>query len=662
MDFDAAQRCLKLAAGVAGEEGDTQETDGESYLDEHREFPMTQIPNDSSANVLISTQIQSKLDDIELQNGLRNSVSQFAFNTPTLPTQARKTAPKREKSKANTVRKARTGKKRKKSTDAIKSITQYNTERFGAIRGQRRTKHVMSLLSGKHGKIKDIVDTLETDTRSITKLKTDTQFSTYNAQEWSHILQLLSSRFPRCPESQVKAVFDYVYGESDENHIWYASQLPPPDSQNEESRSSHVVPDSPLVFTLSQAVEECNSNEPRSNGNSHHSATNSQTDPQGDLQCISNTTDELDSEIHINDDMARAFKAQMLRSATPSPAGSSQIPNSADSPDIVHRELSPFDFTRPPRLAKSESTILPAPLPSTKLEESFKSPSTVSYTRISPSRLAGRDQLIDLTQESFNVVTSLTSVIKHDLQVPATRTTTLNDKVIFSNSTNNHLLNPNIHAPLDELHFRICRNINAADVFASLREIRVAQWEVLSSQNNDSEEEENEYDILRVTFDPRISRISLKPPASVAANSVNEDLVFTGETQPLKEIVGRSPSLPASLPPSAQNLRRNLRAIGFKPKRTRSEMLDQLESASQQLKGTTEEQQRQEIFDDLTAVVEKSPSLLERVYTFEPVVFTELKRFLAEKHPLVLNLEESTIREWADRMGICLRSANDGQQ
>ncbi|SCU96263.1 LAME_0F15588g1_1 [Lachancea meyersii CBS 8951] len=649
MNFQTAQRCLELAAGVAAEsESCSLERNKHSGLDEQSDVPMTQVPDDSGSNVLLSTQIQGRLDELELKDGMRRDLSQFALDTP-LPAAIEKKSTRRAKVKPGTP-KPRSNKRRKRSSTTVKSITQYNMEKFESIKGQQRRRHVMSLLSGKKGKIKDILDCLEADQPSLIPPKKKCSFSTYSAEEWSHILQLLSSRFPRCPPSQVDRVFDYLYGEEDEAHVWYASQIPPAgaEDQVEGSRGSCFQAVPPVALTLSQAIED-DGNHNVGKSNEIGGCSGSQSDTQEAWSCIPNTTDESSSEIHIDESFARDFKDQMLRSAAVSPSKLNALPDTFEAPKALSHKVPSLEFLHTKQ-----------PLRSSKLERQNTVGSAFSCKPVvtSPLKLAGRDQLIDLTQNSFNVVTSLMSVVKTDIQVPLTRTATWNDKPVTINSGATRTKPNGLNT---KLKFRLYRNVDRAAVYASASESCAhLQWEALGSLYNDSEgdgDEEDVYELLQVTFGPHND--STSPAAKVvSARNSQENTVFSEEMQPSETQVEKSPSLPPSLSFCfAKDLRHNLKAIGLKPKRTRSEMLHQMESASQHLLEGTHEHQRQQIFDQLTAIVEHDPPLLEKVYTFEPLVFTELLQYLIKQHPLVSDLDEKTVRTWADTMGICLRSA-----
>ncbi|SCU94085.1 LADA_0G06414g1_1 [Lachancea dasiensis] len=656
MDFHAAQRCLKLAADVAADaDHELDDTDvGSPPLSDDRQIPMTQIPTKSKEDVLLSTQIQSKLDEVESQSAMRKNLSQYAFDNPTISSKESGSSILEKQvgiTRKRTV-KARTSKRRKNVASGVRSITQYNTENFESARDRERTRQVITLLSGKKTKMKDILGRLDTDKAAKLQPKRPEQFSTYDSREWLHIRRLLTERYPRCPTSQVKAVFEYVYGDHDENHVWYASQKPPVDAGHNVSQTPYSVSESPLVLTLSQALED---SEERIPSRAMDPFTyNVSYDTRDASECILNTTDESQSEIPICDDTAPFVQAQMPQSYLLDP---SQIGLLTTNEEISIESKEQARELRFPKMAHlADSGLESVGGSSAKLtgERSGDSAPDSLPRRTSLVKLAERDELIDLTQESFSVVTSITSGYRNEIQVPATRTATINSRLAASSAPSNPM-SFGCRSPAHHLEFRICRNLSLSDVLVQLGNCSQAQWNILESHLNDSEEEENNYDILNLSFNA--TQVEPNSEHKFSCSDLGNGSSSSTETNSPRQ--KRICSIHSAPPLSAQHLRQRLRAIGFKPKRTRSAMLDQVELASQHLIGDTQEKQYQALFEQLTTIVEQNPVLLEKVYTFEPIVFPDLIKYLMKSHPLVDNLEESTVREWADLMGICLRSASD---
>lgn len=119
-----------------------------------------------------------------------------------------------------------------------------------------------------------------------------------------------------------------------------------------------------------------------------------------------------------------------------------------------------------------------------------------------------------------------------------------------------------------------------------------------------------------------------------------------------------------------KELRQSLKTIGLKPMRTKLEIIESLQTASQILSANTivtpgdSDEQRDwainfsklEIFDHLTELIQSFPDFLERIYTFEPIPLNELIEKLFSVEPFISQIDEMTIREWADIQGICLRN------
>ncbi|CUS25153.1 LAQU0S28e00650g1_1 [Lachancea quebecensis] len=658
MDFDIVQRRLRLADDVV---------DSDSPMQEQEELPMTQIPGDSSANVLISTQVQSKLDEAELKEDLKRNLTQFAFGSfgatesaaPSRTTTPPVKVTKRKKSAKAVARvKAGTGKKRKKASKSIKSITQFNTENYETLADNRRSRHVVSLLSGKKRKIKDIIDHLQVEEANGLSGASKDQFSTYSSHEWSHILQLLKSKFPKCPPGQVEAVYKYVYGETEKDDVWYSSQMPPFDPETQASQGFRYNALQPLVFSLSQAVEEEFDENSLPALNSEISAKERRKSTSLlDEQCISDTTDETGVELKIDQDAAQAFRTRMLQSYSFSEGEGMEKP-SGNSVGELNGDSDCRGFSKEQRSFRSSchrtnnTAKLPMTFSSAKLEPALNPPILPRPTLRTPSGLAGRDQLIDLTQSSFNAVKSLISPLRSEIQVPATRTTTWNDK-----NGKNDTLRENYRTVHENVQLRLCESIVNSEIFSSLH-AHEAIWRLQDFDVQDSEEEAK-YQLYELDFKSAGTKVDLStvPPHQLSLVKSPTSTTSAGDVCNFEVSMKHNLSVPPSLPLSAKNLRESLRAIGLKPARTRSEMVEQMDCASQHLVGENAQEQKQGLFDQFTHLVEQSPHLLEKVYTFEPLVLSELIDFLVKRDPFIDKIDDATIKQWADQMGICLRSA-----
>ncbi|QLQ82365.1 hypothetical protein HG537_0H01270 [Torulaspora globosa] len=231
--------------------------------------------------------------------------------------------------------------------------------------------------------------------------------------------------------------------------------------------------------------------------------------------------------------------------------------------------------------------------------------STQFYTpRSSPAQ-----EIIDLTQESFKVVKSLISPLKDEgtplVQVPATRTSTMT------------------HAR----QLKTClRMLITKDQISSLKERLSRDFDIVHEEQC----------IMSDTEDPETVPVYLQYKTK---NS--------------------TPSISNFATQSAQKLRQSMKAIGLKPCRSKSQMIASLEAASQVLDSScTEHQQRHLLYENLTKLVYSCPSLLERVYTYQPIPLNDLLARLTELNPFMDHVDEPTIRTWADNHGICLTSSS----
>ena len=228
------------------------EIDVESATEDEAE---TQIPAEKTAdhveNVLISTQVQSKMDEIDQQedvvHSFRHVLSRFA-----LETQEQIDIPAASAKKV--AKKAKAAKVVMKTQRKIKSITEFNTEKWESDRIKDRAQKMISMLSGKSAKAKRLVSKLnhKEDEDTPSNPYQQTQFSTFNAAEWSLIVKLLQERIPKVTRTDIKNIQQYVYGET---NLWQTSQVSP-DQESETILPSIALPEEPPVFTLSQLVDD----------------------------------------------------------------------------------------------------------------------------------------------------------------------------------------------------------------------------------------------------------------------------------------------------------------------------------------------------------------------------------------------------------------------
>ncbi|SCV04549.1 LAMI_0H17018g1_1 [Lachancea mirantina] len=604
MEFKRAERHLELL-----DEARHQDSAPEGEL--AKSLTSTLIPDESGQEVFLSTQIQAQMDELDRQQDVRRSLTRFALQASPETQHTATDSAQQEGTKRRPLKRAKGQKDtrrptRKRTATKIKSITQFNTDNFESEQQLSRAERVVSLLSGKKRKVKDILGRLK---RQDAHEPSISRFATYDEREWQHILQLLQANFQQCPRAQMREVRDYVYGSGPD--IWCSSQLPPTQQEQKESIDmasslpanvpslSVPVADS-LVFSLSQVMDV--------------KQARNRAAPSEDEKArseISNSSMDLGSRIGIDDHRDEGISAEKLESL-----GSGSMLH-ADLEAVLDTHLSPsFDES-----VHTHSTQSHPPSVDLNTFQNNKSP-------LIPATFG--DNLIDLTQDSFAVVKSLISPLETDVQVPATRTTTLNAgcgaerRLIFRN---------------------IGRSVNFKDpALQKSLELRFLDSDhaVLDS------EEEDGYELLEIRPRP----VPVQRLATASAAKLVQSGVF--ETPPAK-ITSLDDSTLMST--SAHELRSSLRKMGFKPKRTRLEMVKQMQQLSQHLKGNSNEERREEIYDQLLSTIEQLPDFFARIYTYEPIPLSELVRVLVKENPFMDDIEDVVVRDWAERMGISLTAA-----
>lgn len=549
MDFQRANRNLELV--VDGKEhekaigslddvnvGDTQVPGSPGFSDGSDQ--------DSDDHIFINTQVQGRLDEADQADTVRAKLTKFKFIES-----VRALSPKR-----NNITPQRTTARPMKKT----------TTKQRAKKCPTKAQILLKQLSGKHAKVQDMVryqkklDSLAEaresakvakDNRSRSGARAKGRYDTYNEEEWQRISKMLLDRFPHTEPAEVNGVYEYLYGETAEQTLWAASQLPV-DSEKLESTYPSAASNSQRVSVLSLS--------------------------------------------------------QVMNDRLPTKREDSY-------------QMDDDDSTIPDSTEESSMIIPIEPLPREQPED--------EQMQLDTPDLSAPNEIIDLTQESFKVVKSLTSPLKQEsgpqVQVPATRLPTLSGSVELGPA-------PSLVPPKEQpLRYKVDRS--------QLKEFSSVEGLIVHS--------------LR--------------------ESLDDDLVADteSETSTLQEhcIIELEPSILASHTPSpsrqndfesqsAQQLRESMRSMGLKTSRSKQQMLQSLQAASQVLKNSsTEHEQKQEIHKYLTSLIQLSPTLLEKVYTFQPIASKELLTRLLEKNPFVEVIDEFTIREWADFQGICLTNS-----
>lgn len=695
MDLRRAQRNLELAGDGGSEDGDM----------ELGRLPMTQVCglfDDSAGDVFLSTQVQGRIDDVEAEERykgeLKSALDRFSYTQEQEQEelqQPQEEQERKQKQKRKQKRKQRQGplpsarvasrsqrpSKRREKSNRIKSITQFNTESFQQERNKDRTRTLIALLSGKRTKIRDVIERLELEKEQERPTQAEV-FSTYNEEEWKSILHTLRENFPHCEKSEIRSLHRCIYG-SDAG-VWHSSQLPPEDmlvAEDQDFQAGLEVLDeqrgSQSVFTLSQLMEAERTGlgedeEPLPNDEvrdltkplliqNNFAKTQSQAefqfdftgdelfqtdvravaeeydvDPPGqttvfseddvdgpDLPSVISDTTDNGSFIEIDDEITQKFKQRVLDAQN---GGRLQDTDEHSQPELHQNfNLHAVSLKKPSSVnALTNSRAFSSQI--CQLPE-------IQTLRRSPSRIAINDQLIDLTQESFKAVASIVSPVRRasqkEIQVPATRTTTMNE---VENLECKRHSDPS-RTQSKTIRFKIYKDSKLLDNLPLLEE-----FETRIVEDNEAikdSEDDGDYSVLEL--EPRSCPVEEVVAAS-EPGIVSEELI--------------AQDIPPTLP-STQVLRESLKTIGLKPCRSRTQMLEYMDIVSQNLNSQNDMDKKQEIFNELNSLVEQTPAILEKVYTFEPLSLVELSGLLAHKNPFLDYVDESTIREWADRQGIC---------
>ncbi|CAI4046509.1 hypothetical protein N7582_003828 [Saccharomyces uvarum] len=650
-----------------------------------------QKPDTVEENMFINTQIQSRLDDAEEETNLKSKLKQFKYalknnNSCDVLTDANTTA-KRRPAIRKTRPKLKSKTKSKRDPNIIKNITEFNINNYE----RSRTTSLLKQLSGKHKKVLDIIKIQEAgNNSSLSKAKNgkggNGTFDTYSEQEWKHILKLLLEKFPHSESTDLNEVQKFLYGseqsssslgdpETSHKRLWTASQLPPelsdesaqPEQETQIRNSQSAV----NFLSLSQVMDDKSEimkdeeDEIISGGLSASSPEygNNIEGQESSAQLAAEDT-ELKVAAQVNevvptDDMAR--KPILVEVDSSSKDGYDDHDNISIVSDSTDEASTLFPLD-PYRYVFIENEDKPGLVTDTMGSTQFFTPNT------SPL-----DGIIDLTQESFKAVRSLISPLKaennktavsqvsNQVQVPATRTPT----IIPQKNLTKILRTGGEVSGLE----RFIRVKLLHDEVSQLDP--VMKCDCCEIAVNDSEEEDTDYDDKFCIADIELinfpKSITQAPPPNLTNNDNINNKNFTATTsfadspEKFHEIITSQ---------SMKELRQSLKTVGLKPMRTKLEIIESLQTASQILSANTivtpgdSDEQRDwainfsklEIFDHLTELIQSFPDFLERIYTFEPIPLNELIEKLFSVEPFISQIDEMTIREWADIQGICLRN------
>lgn len=638
-------------------------------------------------NIFINTQIQSRLDDAEEETNLKLKLEKFKYsfkssNADDTHSNANVTAKRRPAiRKANS--KLKTKPKTKRDPKIIKNITDFNINNYE----RSRTASLLKQLSGKHKKVLDIIKTQnegnsDKPPRARNNKGEKATFDTYSEQEWKDIMKLLLQKFPQSEETDLNEVQKFLYGsekssnsldnqESSQQRLWTASQLPPelPDEAIQPEQEERIRDTQSAVnfLSLSQVMDDKSEimKDEESIIISRGDSTSSQEygnglEPQKPVGNVVGEDIELAVGTRINAFSLTDYKACKPMSVEVSRRCENSTDNDYDNISIVSdttdetSTLFPLDQYRYVFIENDERPPLAT--------------DTIGSTQFFTPNTSPLDGIIDLTQESFKAVRSLISPLKvennktgvtsqasNQVQVPATRTPTIIPQKNLTTTLKTEEEKNNIGSSI---------RVKLLQESVVKLNPKLVKHNFYRVEANDSEEEETEFDDQFCIADIQLvdsSKISTKD--STQNPTTSNDII---DTSAASSIASPEKFCEIMMSQSMKELRQSLKTVGLKPMRTKVEIIQSLQTASQILSTANPDNKGEhggvanfskiEIFDHLTELIEAFPDFLERIYTFEPIPLNELIEKLFSAEPFVSQIDEMTIREWADVQGICLRN------
>ncbi|CAI4035063.1 hypothetical protein SMKI_12G2010 [Saccharomyces mikatae IFO 1815] len=634
-------------------------------------------------NILINTQIQSRLDDAEEETNLKLKLQQFKYafkdNDSSGSLNNANIATKRRPAIRKTSAKKKLKAKSTRDPKIIKNITDFNINNYE----RSRTVSLLKQLSGKHKKVLDIIKTQNEGNNNkpfnsgINKGEV-ASFDTYSEQEWKHIMTLLLQKFPHSEETDLNEVQKFLYGsdhnlisvdnqETSQQKLWTASQLPPELSdqsiQLEQETRTQNTQSAVNFLSLSQVMDDKSEiiKDEESIITSGDFSTSQEYGNKLEVQKTSENLPGKSIELTVGTrvngfSLTEHTACKHVPAKVDTRCGNSKENDREDISVVSDTtdETSVFALD-PYRYVFIENEDKPALTTDTMGSSQFFTPNT------SPL-----DGIIDLTQESFKAVGSLISPLKvensettavsqisNQVQVPATRNPTI-------------IPQKNLTTPLKKEQEKVDTESGAIRVKLLQEKVSELDSELVlcnchKIEVNDSEGEEIELDdqfCIAYIQPAHLHKTVYKPDLATGIN-INEAPAASSTTSPKKfsEII---------MSQSMKELRQKLKTVGLKPMKTKIEIIQSLQTASQVLSITTPDNNdehdeaasftKMEIFDHLTELIQSSPDFLERIYTFEPIPLNELTEKLFSVEPFVSQIDEMTIREWADVQGICLRN------
>ena len=686
-------------------------------------YPPLLDDNDDNSRVFISTQIQGRLESYEQESALKSSLQRFKYmldkNPSTTKTKSQEVSGRKRVRRAAATAAAA----KKRAVKRAKTITEYSIADYK----QTRAQHLLEQLSGKHEKVKDIIQAqMKTLGRRVSSapssMKTgtddDKSYDVYNAEEWREIRSLLIKKFPQSSPMEVKEVRRYLYGNrANSDSLWVSSQLLSAQDAELLTQGSQVSVSActdtqetngkPVLMTLSQVMEDHSVIVDDQNG---ETVANHGGDCTDDVEVgRTKLAESEDPAVNFRNEVEVMFAPDTLETQTYSDGDNANCDgdNGANNSDLQvvcllgdenetgevsgdpvvidsHDEENDDDDDKVNYHISNEIIDLVAIkqedddndykiMDEREISNRGGSPDKAGNLSSIPLRSVDLNDIIDLSQGSFNVVNSLVSPIKTETSnlTPSGRLSKGGRK-LFSNGS----FSPkNVTAKLLEEEEE-AKNVeeNGGNTNPSVEicvphssfERVVLEGNQTGYYSNGSGDETLMYAVKPIVDGSDSEEVI--PDSECDETAVGEYTklkIVKVEGCSTAKIKTHSKSSPVRSFNDFElsELRKTMKILGLKPARSKSDMLASLESASQVLsQDTITSESRLEIYGYISSLVEESPELLEKIYTLQPILMNDLVAVLSKRDPFIDRIDEPTIRDWADRQGVTIQGSWDRER
>ncbi|CCH58197.1 hypothetical protein TBLA_0A04010 [Henningerozyma blattae CBS 6284] len=637
-------------------------------------------------NIFLSTQIQSRLDDFEKENNLKNKLSQFkyTFENSFIPHNIHKPIKQTTLLPSNDMPKPT-----KRKTRKPQNITD-------------KTDILLQKLSGNSSKYKNIIKMRDKSVKEkrIGKKKSTNKHQTYNDMEWDKILKNLVNIFPKSTNIRSQQEYLQFHGDNykyTDSSLWQISQLPPLKSTVPENdpKNEQVInkEDSLLdgtselknfnVLSLSQAMEDFKQNDKNN--------AFSQDEPEFKVEANSHRLYSMpnnDDLVSNNDDKVQ-YVASLQDFPIPANKTSHNIIDELHTEEHLSLDTSILDNGKNIKQndLKNDQILMATTSTSSKYDiHSFNNDhdsiildsDLEDLAIIIPFETKEYQRLLPVTTYNF-----LNKIISPNFQ---------HSELIFdSNRSNQHCISAEDAKGSLDIH-------TTNEEFSNNRKIKRYQSNIFTRKYSDIEMAntslkknlDSTYDYNSMSEHLESSFLSKRlymylskderdnnanhPFETIFSISIKDDsTIICDSEEELDDTINYSilqfhsvklsprvhPPIIKEKSQSAQKLRVSMKTIGLKPLRSKSEMLQALSAAAELFPNDNildDTQRKEEIHKLLTNLIRNSPRLLEKVYCFEPLFLDSLIDELVSMNPFVDYIDEGSIREWADIQGICLRT------